>query len=88
MLNFLNQVRDEFILKVIYQECEEVIPMDEITELRLTTTPKESFGLVRSDSEIIGNVYEYGTRDESRQKCIEQAQKVTQSQYPEGLIND
>lgn len=58
-----------------------MVELDEITELQLTTTPKESFGLVRSDGEIIGNVYRYGTREESRQECIEQAEKITRDQY-------
>lgn len=81
MFNLLGQLRDEFICKVIQQEKEETISMDEITELHLTTTPKESFGLVRSDGEIIGNVCGYGGREDSRQECIQQAKDITQNQY-------
>jgi len=81
MLNFLGQIRDEFVLKVIHQEREEVITVNERTELELTTTPKQSFGIVRGEkSEIVGNVYGHGTREESRQKCIKQAEEIAQNQ--------
>ena len=86
MFNLLGQLRDEFVLKVVQGEREEVIPTDEITELHLTTTPKESFGLVRDEhGEIVGNVYGYGGREESRQQCIQQAEESTRNQYPEGF---
>lgn len=85
MFNLLGQLRDEFVLKVVQGEREEVILTDEITELHLTTTPKESFGLVRSDGEIVGNVYGYGGREASRQECIQQAEEITRNQYPEGF---
>ena len=89
MFNLFSQLRDEFILKILHQEREEVIPLDEITELHLTTSPKDAFGLVKTEhGEIIGNVYGHGNREESRQKCIEQAQEVTQSQYTEGFFNE
>lgn len=84
MLNLLEQLRDEFILKVVHQERKEVISLDEITELHLTTSPKYAFGLVRTEhGETIGNVYGDGNRKESRQQCINQAL----NQYPEWLNN-
>lgn len=80
MLNFFGQLRDNFILKIVQQEREEVIPLDEITDLHLTTSPKYAFGLVRTEhGETIGNVYGHGNREESRQQCINQAL----NQYPE-----
>lgn len=76
MINFFGQLRDEFICKVVQQEREETIVLDE-NELHLTTRPKDSFGVVRDEHrEIIGNVYGYGSRDSSREECIEQAKKT------------
>jgi hypothetical protein len=76
------------MLKVIRQEREEVISLDKVTKLYLTSSPKYAFGFVMTEhGKTIGRVYRYGSREDSRQKCIDQAQEIAQNQYPEWLNN-
>ena len=88
MLNFFHTRRDDFILKVIHQERKEIIFLDEITKLYLTSSPRCSFGFVTTEhGKTIGRVYRYGSREESRQKCIDRAKEIAQNQYPEWVKN-
>ena len=76
------------MLKVIRQEREEVIFLDEITKLHLTSRPGCAFGFVTTEhGKTIGRVSRYGSREESRQKCINRAKEIAQNQYSEWVNN-